>query len=208
MHCVRVIARVRVVNGPELKSLASGKSGGARRVSEVGPIHFSSAARKSGDNDASLIHVATTLGGINACWRGRDLITDKRPLCYAMLKKAIRVPVSPMNFNSRQRIEFVKSFTEEGRSKGWRFFLKGRKEEEEDENGRRLSVTGLEKRAEMSDSSTSDIKWKGGRDKERDRSRKREREREYWRIIWRMNNGSEKYKNLILNYAKFHVDRS
>lgn len=37
-------------------------------------------------------------------------------------------------------------------------FLKGRKEEEEDENGRRLSVTGLEKRAEMSDSSTSDIK--------------------------------------------------
>lgn len=147
---VRVIARVRAANGPELKSLASGRSGGARRVSEVGPIHFSSAARKSGDNDASLIHVAA-LAGINACWRGRDLITDKRPPCYAALEEAIRVPVRPMNFNSRQRIEFVKSFMEaEGVADagGW----------EEDENGRRPSVTGLEKRAEMSDSSTSDIK--------------------------------------------------
>lgn len=108
-HCLCACRR----NGPELKSLASGRSGGARRVSEVGPVHFSSAARKSGDNDASLIHVAA-LAGISACWRGRDLITDKRPPCYAVHEEAIRVPVSPLNFNSRRRIEFVKSFMGEG----------------------------------------------------------------------------------------------
>jgi len=45
-----------------------------------------------GDNDVSLIHVAA-LTRNNACWRGRDLITDKRPPCYAAPVEAIRVPV-------------------------------------------------------------------------------------------------------------------
>lgn len=112
---VRVVARACAANGPELKSLASGRfrTRGARRVSEVGHVHFSSAARNSGDNDASLIHVAA-LEGIMHVGRGRDLITDKRPPCYAAPVEAIRVPVRWMNFNSRRRIEFVKSATEKG----------------------------------------------------------------------------------------------
>lgn len=39
-------------------------------------------------------------------------LPDKRPPCYAAPEEAIRVPVRPMNFNSRRRIEFVKSFME------------------------------------------------------------------------------------------------
>lgn len=68
--------------------------------------------------------------------RGRDLITDKRPPCYAAPVEAIRVPVRRMNFNSRRRIEFVKSATRVGVNREWR----------------KASITGLEKRAEMSDS--------------------------------------------------------
>lgn len=114
---VRAVARACTANGPELKSLASGRFRlGARRVSEVGRVHFSSAARNSGDNDASLIHVAALGRRNNACRRGRDLITDKRPPCYAAPVEAIRVPVRRMNFNSRRRIEFVKSATKVGES--------------------------------------------------------------------------------------------
>jgi len=119
---VRVVARACAANGPELKSLASGRFRlGVKRVSEVGHVHFSSAVRNSGDNDASLIHVAA-LRRNNTCRRGRDLITDKRPPCYAAPVEAIRVPVRWMNFNSRRRIEFVKSAT-----RGWGWSENGRR---------------------------------------------------------------------------------
>lgn len=75
---MRVVARACTANGPELKSLASGRFRlGARRVSEVGRVHFSSAARNSGDNDVSLIHVAAEgimhvgAGGISLPIKGR-----------------------------------------------------------------------------------------------------------------------------------------
>lgn len=75
--------------------------------------------------------------------RGRDLITDKRPPCYA----AIRVPVRRMGFNSRRRIEFVRSVTGDCKNEK-----------------KKTSVTGLEwnEQSEMSDSSASEIKWKEG----------------------------------------------
>lgn len=76
---MRVVVRACTANGPELKSLASGRFRlGTRRVSEVGHVHFSSAARNSGDNDASLIHVAALegimhvgAGGISLPIKGR-----------------------------------------------------------------------------------------------------------------------------------------
>lgn len=44
---VRVVARACTANGPELKSLASGRFRlGARRVSEVHHVHFSSARQE------------------------------------------------------------------------------------------------------------------------------------------------------------------
>lgn len=67
---VRAAARACTANGPELKSLASGRlrlGGELGRVSEVGHVHFSSAARNSGDNDASLIHAAAPGRRNNAC---------------------------------------------------------------------------------------------------------------------------------------------
>jgi len=88
---VRVVSRACTANGPELKSLASGRS----RLGEfrkLATFIFHRRQEIDGDNDASLIHVAA-LRRNNACWRGRDLITDKRPPCYAAPVEAIRVPV-------------------------------------------------------------------------------------------------------------------